>query len=218
MSPQKNWVVYLVRCCDQSLYCGITNDLEKRLETHNLGKGAKYTRSRIPVDIFGTSLKLTKSDALKLEHRIKRTPANRKLTELEIGKVDPEMGNTQILQQIQKELNSLVKSIQQLSDSIGTIVTAIEKLIQTDSPKGTEAKRAPARKKVVIKHGEVVKVKRIPATQIVYDIIQKSAQGMDTEALMKATGFNQRKIHNITFRLKKQGRIKSVGRGIYKKV
>ena len=82
MNPNKNWVVYLVRCADQSLYCGITNNLEKRLEAHNLGKGAKYTRSRIPVELFGNSSEMTKSEALKLERRIKRMPADRKCVEI----------------------------------------------------------------------------------------------------------------------------------------
>ena len=218
MIPDKRWVVYLVRCADKSLYCGITNDLKKRLKAHNLGKGAKYTRSRTPVALLGTRSELTKSDALKLEHRIKMKPADKKLFELENGKAYPEMENTQVLQEIQKELRSVVTSIQQLTDSVGNIATAIGKLAQPDSSKGTQAKRAPTRKKVVMKHGVVEKIKRIPATQIVYDIIQKSAQEVDTAALMKATGFDQRKIHNITFRLKNQGRIKSGGRGMYKKM
>jgi putative endonuclease len=64
------------------LYCGITNNLEKRLEAHNLGKGAKYTRSRIPVEILGTSSEMTKSEALKLELRIKRMSADRKCVEI----------------------------------------------------------------------------------------------------------------------------------------
>ena len=127
------------------------------------------------------------------------------------------MENEQILQEIQKELHSVVKSIQQLTDSVGNIVTAIEKLAQTDSPKVKKPKRAPVRKKVVVKNGVVEKIKKIPATQIVYDIIKGSAQGIDTAALLQATGFNQRKIHNITFRLKNKGRIKSVGRGLYEK-
>ena len=82
MNPNKNWVVYLVRCADQSMYCGITNNLEKRLESHNLGKGAKYTRYRIPVELLGTSSEMTKSEALKLELRIKRMPADRKCVEI----------------------------------------------------------------------------------------------------------------------------------------
>ena len=218
MTLDRNWVVYLVRCSDQSLYCGITNDLNKRLDTHNLGKGAKYTRSRTPVELLGTRFEMTKSEALKLEHRIKKTPANRKLTELENGKVYPKMKNTQILQDIQKELQSVVKSFQQLGDCLENIATAVGKLAQPDSSKAPKAKRAPTRKKVVVKDGVVEKIKRIPASQIVYNIIQKSPQGMDTAGLMKATKFDQRKIHNITFRLKNQGRIKSGGRGMYKKM
>jgi putative endonuclease len=192
--------------------------LKKRLDAHNLGKGAKYTRSRTPVELLGTSFEMNKSDVIKLEHRVKMTPANRKRIKLENGKAHPEMENTQILQEIQKELQSVVKSIQQLSDSVGTIVNSVERLAQADSPKDTKAKRAPTRKKVVVKNGVVEKIKRIPATKIVYDTIQNSAQGVDTASLMKATGFNQRKIHNITFRLKKQGRIKSGERGLYQKV
>jgi hypothetical protein len=160
---------------------------------------------------------MTKSEALKLEHRIKRTAANRKLTELVKGKAYPKMKNTQILQDIQKELQSIVKSFQQLGDSLGNIATAVGKLAQPDSSKSPKAKRAPTRKKVVVKDGVVEKIKRIPASKIVYDIIQKSPQGMDTAGLMKATKFDQRKIHNITFRLKKMGRIKTGQRGVYVK-
>ena len=126
------------------------------------------------------------------------------------------MENEQILQEIQKEIQSIVKSIHQFANSVGNIVTAVEKLTQTDTPKVKKPKRAPARKKVVVKNSAVEKIKRVPATQIVYDLIKKSTQGVDTASLMKATGFNQRKIHNIIFRLKQQGRIESVGRGVYK--
>lgn len=80
MKPDKNWVVYLVRCADGSLYCGISSDLEKRLACHNRGIGAKYTRSRRPVRLLAASAGMSKSDALKLEYRIKQTPAGRKLS------------------------------------------------------------------------------------------------------------------------------------------
>ncbi|MGA9535954.1 MAG: GIY-YIG nuclease family protein [Desulfobacterales bacterium] len=78
----KEWVVYLARCADESLYCGITNDIERRLVAHNSGKGAKYTKSRIPVDMAGVSSKMTKSEALKLERHIKQVPAGKKVLEL----------------------------------------------------------------------------------------------------------------------------------------
>jgi putative endonuclease len=76
------WVVYLVQCSDDSLYCGISNDLENRLTDHNSGKGAKYTRSRTPVELVAVSPEMTKSEALKLEYRVKRVPAINKLAEL----------------------------------------------------------------------------------------------------------------------------------------
>ena len=79
---KKEWVVYLVRCADESLYCGITNDVERRLVAHNSGKGAKYTKSRMPVEVEGVSSQMTKSDALKLERRIKQVPSGRKVLEL----------------------------------------------------------------------------------------------------------------------------------------
>ena len=82
---KQQWVVYLIQCSDESLYCGITNNLKNRLAAHNLGKGAKYTRSRRPVKLIGTSLKMTKSDALKLEYSVKQVPAGKKIYELTKG-------------------------------------------------------------------------------------------------------------------------------------
>jgi putative endonuclease len=79
---KKKWIVYLVRCSDKSLYCGISNDFKSRLIEHNSGKGAKYTKSRRPVELVGISPEMTKSDALKLEYRIKLLPADKKISEL----------------------------------------------------------------------------------------------------------------------------------------
>lgn len=67
------WIVYLVRCKDGTLYCGITNNLKKRLAAHNRGKGAKYIiASRRPVIVVYTEKAATKSAALKREYKIKR--------------------------------------------------------------------------------------------------------------------------------------------------
>ena len=76
---EKRWVVYLLRCSDNSLYCGISNNLAARLAEHNSGKGAKYTRSRRPVALAAAGPEMTKSEALKLEHKIKQLPADQKL-------------------------------------------------------------------------------------------------------------------------------------------
>jgi len=75
---ENKWIVYLIRCSDKSLYCGITNNLQNRLIAHNSGRGAKYTRSRRPVELVGASSAMTKSDALKLEFRVKHVPAGSK--------------------------------------------------------------------------------------------------------------------------------------------
>lgn len=66
------WVVYMVRCSDGSLYTGITNDLEARIEQHNSGKGAKYTRSRRPVELVWFERKRNESYARKSEAAIKK--------------------------------------------------------------------------------------------------------------------------------------------------
>ncbi len=77
-----DWKVYLVRCTDNSLYCGITNDITSRITKHNVGKGAKYTQSRLPVELMAASRELSKSDALTLEHYIKQQPAGEKIDAL----------------------------------------------------------------------------------------------------------------------------------------
>lgn len=66
------WLVYLLRCSDGSLYCGITNDIDRRLSQHNKGKGAKYTRTRLPVNLVYLENAESKSAALKKEAMIKK--------------------------------------------------------------------------------------------------------------------------------------------------
>ena len=67
-----SWVCYLLRCADDTLYCGITNDMGKRLAAHNAGEGAKYTRGRLPVSVVYSESCEDKSAALKREMKIKR--------------------------------------------------------------------------------------------------------------------------------------------------
>ena len=63
---------YIVECADGSLYCGWTNDLEKRIADHNDGKGGKYTRSRLPVKLVYFEEFDNKIDAMKREYRFKQ--------------------------------------------------------------------------------------------------------------------------------------------------
>jgi len=66
------WLVYLLQCGDGTIYTGITNNLENRVKKHNSGKGAKYTRSRLPVILLVSKEIGTKSEAAKEEYRIKK--------------------------------------------------------------------------------------------------------------------------------------------------
>lgn len=73
------WYVYILQCGDDSLYTGITNDLEKRIVTHNTGKGAKYTRAHLPVKLIYSESYDDKSTALKREAEIKKLKRAEKL-------------------------------------------------------------------------------------------------------------------------------------------
>ncbi len=66
-----NWKLYILRCKDGTLYTGITTDVERRLELHRSGKGAKYTRGRGPLELVYAENCGTHSDALKRELAIK---------------------------------------------------------------------------------------------------------------------------------------------------
>ena len=70
---------YILECADGSLYCGWTDDLEKRLRAHNAGKGAKYTRSRLPVKLVWHEEFATKEEAMSREWHIKRLRREQKL-------------------------------------------------------------------------------------------------------------------------------------------
>lgn len=63
---------YLVRCSDNSLYAGWTNDIEKRMKSHNNGTGAKYTKPRRPVTLAYLEVFETKSEAMKREAALKK--------------------------------------------------------------------------------------------------------------------------------------------------
>lgn len=73
------WVVYIVKCSDDTLYTGITNNIRKRIIAHNKGKGAKYTRGRCPVNLVWLKVCEDKSSASKLEYKVKRLSREEKL-------------------------------------------------------------------------------------------------------------------------------------------
>lgn len=73
------WFVYIVKCSDGTLYTGITTDVNKRINTHNSGKGAKYTKTRLPVVLLISFEAGNKSEASKEEYRIKQLTKEEKL-------------------------------------------------------------------------------------------------------------------------------------------
>ena len=79
---KKNYT-YILKCADGTLYCGWTNDLEKRLKSHNDGKGAKYTRSRLPVELVYYEEFDTSQEAQKREYSVKQMTRQEKLKLIE---------------------------------------------------------------------------------------------------------------------------------------
>lgn len=79
---------YVLECADGSYYAGYTNDLQKRLETHNAGKGAKYTRAKGPVEMIYSECFDTKPAAMKAEYAFKQLSKPQKIRYIAEGKED----------------------------------------------------------------------------------------------------------------------------------
>jgi putative endonuclease len=78
----ESWMTYLLLCADGKIYCGVTNDIEKRLDAHNRGIASRFTRARLPVTLLATGRAMGKAEAFRLEYRIKRLPREKKLVAL----------------------------------------------------------------------------------------------------------------------------------------
>ena len=74
LATESHWTVYIVRCADRTLYTGIAKSLSERINKHNSGKGAKYTRSRLPVTVVYAESVDDHGSALRREREIKRMP------------------------------------------------------------------------------------------------------------------------------------------------
>jgi putative endonuclease len=73
-----HWLVYMLECSDNSIYTGITNNLENRLKKHQSGDGAKYLRGRLPIKLIYKELFINRSEATKREISIKKMSKNEK--------------------------------------------------------------------------------------------------------------------------------------------
>ena len=214
---KRQWVVYLIRCSDGSLYCGITNNLKNRLAAHNSGKGAKYTRSRRPVELVVASSKMTKSDALKLEYRVKQVPVCEK--NFELTKEEKKMPKNLL-----KDLRTVNKDLKTLSKKVDKMIVATERL---EKPKTKATKARPAKKtvakakplkRVVAKKPPAKKTEKLSAADTILGIIKRHRKGIEVDVLKKKTGLPNQIIYNTVSRLRKQGKIKSERKGFYEKV
>ena len=89
-TPQNNWLIYILKCVDGSLYCGITNNIEKRLKQHKgeIKGGAKYTHSHWPCKLVYEEKSVSRSDASKREAIIKKMSKVKKQTLINSYKQD----------------------------------------------------------------------------------------------------------------------------------
>jgi len=76
---KEKWILYIIRCSDLSLYTGITKNLDRRFKMHSEGRGARYTRSRLPLEIVYHEMCKSRTDALVRECAVKALPKSRKL-------------------------------------------------------------------------------------------------------------------------------------------
>jgi hypothetical protein len=113
------------------------------------------------------------------------------------------------MKKLKRDLQSVLKSLRALTQKTDKMIKQLEKLDKAQAAKKPKAK---AVKKAVAK-----KPTRLPASGTVLAIIKRSRKGIGAAALTKKTDLEGRKIRDIIYRLKKQGKIKSAGRGLYVK-
>jgi len=114
-----------------------------------------------------------------------------------------------MMKQLKKDLKAVAKDLKKLTQKTDKMIKGLGKPEKAQAVKKPKAKKAgkPVAKKVI----------KVAAGGTVLAIIKRSRKGIDKAALIKKTGFEGRKIGDVIYRLKKQGKIKSAGRGIYVK-
>ena len=156
---------------------------------HDSGKGAKYTRSRGPVDLVGISPEMTKSEALKLEYSIKQLPADKKIAALK----RKENGMTIL----KKDLQALNKDVKVLERKMDKLIKEFDKGKKANVTKKAKAK--PVKAKTTKKAPAKKRTTKLTATDQVLKILRGRKKGVDAATLMKKTGFDQQKDHGIFF-------------------
>ena len=115
------------------------------------------------------------------------------------------------MRELKRDLQSMVKSLKALTQKTEKMAKELDRLEKAQTPKRPKAKPKAAKKTVAKKPA------KLSASGTVLAIVKRSRKGVDKAALVKKTGFKGRTVESIIYRLKKQGKIKSVGKGIYVK-
>ncbi len=113
------------------------------------------------------------------------------------------------MKQLKNDMQAVAKDLKRLTQKTDKMIRQLEKL---EKPQAAKKPKAKAVKKAVAK-----KPKTVSSRDTVLAVIKRSKKGVDTVALRKKTGFEDKKIRDITYRLRKQGKIKTEGKGLYVK-
>ncbi|MFC1856615.1 hypothetical protein ACFL9U_01145 [Thermodesulfobacteriota bacterium] len=127
------------------------------------------------------------------------------------------------MKEIEVILKTVADGLKTMAQGIGSLADKLDTISKAPTPKKPKATAkakaaAPAKKKVTPRKKKTPqKGKPASAADTVFAIIGKSKRGVDTATVMKKTGYDRKKVHNIIFKLKKQGKIKAVKKGVYVK-
>jgi len=124
------------------------------------------------------------------------------------------------MKQLKREFKSVLKSLKALSQKTEKMIKTLDKLEKSQMGKKTRVKAKPkakAIKKAPVRKLAASKKTKLTAADTILSVIKRSRKGVDTAALTKKTGLEGRKIWDITYRLKKQGKIKKDRKGLYVK-
>jgi hypothetical protein len=124
------------------------------------------------------------------------------------------------MKQLKREFKSVLKSLKALSQKTEKMIKTLDKLEKSQMGKKTRVKAKPkakAIKKAPVRKLAASKKTKLTAADTILSVIERSRKGVDTAALTKKTGLEGRKIWDITYRLKKQGKIKKDRKGLYLK-
>ena len=123
------------------------------------------------------------------------------------------------MKEVEKILRALSDGMKTLAKGVETIAEKVDVLAKEQAAQELSAKPSGRHtaKKTASKKAPSKKAKAPSATEEVLKIISRSQKGVSTATLKKKTGFNDKKIHNVIYRLKKTGKIRSIDKGVYKK-